>query len=178
MNAATAYFKAFIDGELDSFATHAVLIGVIALAEISLGIGIWLESPKEKGLREWLGLYTVLGGCVVSVIATVFLLIFDEGISRTQKARIDEQQSTIISLQKSNAFLLAEGQELAALASRARREAVKATERAAQLEKEVAAARVEIANANTHLAEAQQRASYRRILVTSEVRRQRLELAI
>jgi hypothetical protein len=100
MNAATAYFRAFIGGGLDSFATHAVLIGVIATAEISLGIGIWLESPKDKGLREWVGLYTVLGGCVVSVIATVLLLIFDEGISRGQKDRIDAQQSTIIGLSK------------------------------------------------------------------------------
>jgi hypothetical protein len=95
MNAPTAYLKAFIDGDLDSFATHAALIGVIVLAEISLAVGIWLESPKDKGFREWLGLYTVLGGCIFSVIATVLLLIFDEGISRGQKTRIDAQQSVI-----------------------------------------------------------------------------------
>lgn len=88
MNAVIAYFKTFSDGGLDSFSTHAVLIGVIAAAEFSLGIGIWLESPKNKNLIEWLGLILVLGGCVVSVIATVLLLIFDEGISRRQNEEI------------------------------------------------------------------------------------------
>jgi hypothetical protein len=88
MNAAIAYFKTFADGGLDSFSTHAVLIGVIAAAEFSLGIGIWLESPKNKTRIEWFGLILVLGGCVVSVIATVLLLIFDEGVSSRQNEEI------------------------------------------------------------------------------------------
>ena len=88
MKAVTAYFNAFIDGKLDSLRTHAWLVGVIAVAEISLGVGIWLESPKHKTLREWVGVLLVLGGCLLSVIATVALLIFDEGISRSQSIEI------------------------------------------------------------------------------------------
>jgi hypothetical protein len=95
MNPAIAYFRAFTDGNLDSFTTHIVLIGVIGVAEISLGIGIWLESPQDKKFREWFGLFLVLGGCIASVIFTVLLLIFDEGISRTQQSRIDGQQTII-----------------------------------------------------------------------------------
>ena len=96
IKATMAYFNAFFDGELDSFTTHAVLVAIIAAAEIGLAIGIWLESPKDKKFREWLGLTLVLGGCVFSVIATVLLLIFDEGISRGQKTRIDAQQSQLV----------------------------------------------------------------------------------
>jgi hypothetical protein len=88
MEAATALLHAFIDGKLDSFKTHAVLVAVIAAAEIGLAAGIWLESPRHKNFREWIGLLLVLSGCVASVIATVALLIFDEGISRTQNGQI------------------------------------------------------------------------------------------
>ena len=88
MNSAITAFNAFVSGDLESFSTHAVLIGVIAAAEASLGIGIWLELPKDKSFREWFGLVLVLVGCVVSVIATVLLLIFDEGISRRQNDEI------------------------------------------------------------------------------------------
>lgn len=110
MSAVIAYFNAFVDGELDSFSTHAALIGVIAVAEISLGIGIWLESPRKKEFREWLGLTLVLGGCVISVIFTVLLLIFDEGISRGQKARIDAEQTVI---QRQNKEIIALEKRLA-----------------------------------------------------------------
>lgn len=95
MNAVHAYLNAFIDGEFDSFATHAWLVGIIAIAEISLGVGIWLESPKNKTCREWFGVVLVLGGCVISVFATVGLLIFDEGISRQQQSKIIELETRI-----------------------------------------------------------------------------------
>src|SRR6185312_13200638 len=84
MNAVTTHIHAFVDGELDSLRTHVALVGIIVVAEIALAIGICVESPKDKGFREWLGLSLVLGGCAISVIATVLLLIFDEGISRSQ----------------------------------------------------------------------------------------------
>jgi hypothetical protein len=93
MKAAMAYFSAFVDGRLDSLWTHAILVGVIAIAELALAIGIWLESPKNKVLREWFGLGLVLGGCVISVIATIGLLIFDEGISRRQNDEIIAMQA-------------------------------------------------------------------------------------
>ena len=89
----------FASGRLHESSTHWALIGVIAAAEVSLGIGIWIESPKSKSLREWLGVGLVLVGCVVSALFTVFLLIFDEGISRGQRATIWEQQSKIIALE-------------------------------------------------------------------------------
>jgi hypothetical protein len=61
-----------------------------------LGFGIWLESPKNKTCREWLGVVLVLGGCVFSVIATVGLLVFDEGISRGQQSKIISLESYLL----------------------------------------------------------------------------------
>jgi hypothetical protein len=90
MAAVVTYVKAFIDGEFDSFTTHCILIGVIALAEISLAVGIWLESPKDKHFREWCGLATVFVGCIISAVFTVLLLVFDEGISRGQSAELKQ----------------------------------------------------------------------------------------
>jgi hypothetical protein len=109
MNAATAYFKAFIDGQLDVLATHVVLIGVVVVAEISLAIGIWLESPKNKDFREWLGLFLVLGGCVLSVIATILLLVFDEGISRHQTADIEASRARTSCIEKAAAWRITQG---------------------------------------------------------------------
>jgi hypothetical protein len=106
MNAIIAYVKAFFDGELEVFATHVMLIGVVVVAEISLGVGIWLESPKEKKLREWLGLVLVLGGCVFSVIATVLLLIFDEAISRHQAADIEAARARTACIEEAAAWRL------------------------------------------------------------------------
>ncbi len=84
----SSFIADFSSGRLDELSTHWVLIGIIAGAEVSLGVGIWIESPKNKSFLQWLGVALVLAGCIVSALFTVFLLIFDEGISRDQRAKI------------------------------------------------------------------------------------------
>jgi len=84
----SSFIADFSSGRLDESSTHWVLIGIIAGAEVSLGVGIWIESPKNKSFLQWLGVALVLAGCIVSALFTVFLLIFDEGISRDQRAKI------------------------------------------------------------------------------------------
>ena len=113
-----------------------------------MGLGVILEAPKIFSIP----VAAVFIGVVIEAACTLLLFEFDEGITSTQKVEI-------ISLQKSNEFLLSQGQELEALAIRARREAAKATERAAQLEKDAAMARASVADANARAAEASQKAA-------------------
>lgn len=88
MAAMISIFNAFVSGQLDSFWTHAVLLGGAIMAEVFVAIGIWLESPKEKSFREWLGLGFVFSGVVVSAVFTIGLFVFDEGISQHLEAEI------------------------------------------------------------------------------------------
>jgi hypothetical protein len=53
MAAISSIFTAFVDGQLDLFWSHAVLLGGAILAEALVAIGIWLESPKSKELRRY-----------------------------------------------------------------------------------------------------------------------------
>jgi hypothetical protein len=55
VNTITSFLGDFASGRLNESSTHWLLICVIAAAEISLGVGIWIESPKNKTLREWMG---------------------------------------------------------------------------------------------------------------------------
>jgi hypothetical protein len=96
MIAMKAFFGAFIDGRLDSFTTHSALMGIVAVAEVCLAVGIWLESPKHKTCREWIGICFVIGSCFISILATVGLLVFDEGITRQMLAyrHLSSEQTT------------------------------------------------------------------------------------
>lgn len=95
----------FLAGELDPDWTHAVLIGGAILAEFAVAAGIILEAPKEKGIREWMGLVLVLGGVVVSAVFTILLFVFDEGISRTQQSDIGQLRLHAAQLEQSNLAL-------------------------------------------------------------------------
>jgi hypothetical protein len=93
ISSASRFFADFSSGRLNESSTHWWLIVVIVAAEISLGVGILIESPKDKTRWEQFGVGLVLAGCVVSALSTVLLLVFDEGISRAQN-------TTIIALDK------------------------------------------------------------------------------
>jgi hypothetical protein len=82
------YVNAFFSGELDPLLTHIVLLGGAIAAEFAVAIGIVLETPKEKTLREWIGMILVLGGVSVGALFTISLFIFDEGISTAQQSKI------------------------------------------------------------------------------------------
>lgn len=95
MAAISSIFDAFVSGQLNASWTHGWLLGGAISAEILLAIGIWLESPKNKHLREWLGLGLVFGGVVVSAACTIGLFVFDEGISNTQLVKIAALETRI-----------------------------------------------------------------------------------
>ncbi len=83
-----ASYHALLSGDLDPSRTHFwLLLGAIA-CEFAVAAGIILESPKEKDCRERIGMLLVLGGVTVSVIFTVALFLFDEGISGKQQTKI------------------------------------------------------------------------------------------
>jgi hypothetical protein len=88
IDAIQRFASAFVAGELDPDRTHWILLAGAIAAEFAVAAGIVLESPKEKGWREWLGLVLVFGGVVVSAVFTISLFMFDEGISRGQKDKI------------------------------------------------------------------------------------------
>jgi hypothetical protein len=86
----TSIFNAFIHGEIDPVPVHVVLIGGAILAEIAIARGIVLESkpPEERTKREKWGIRFVLCGVVFSALFTIFLFVFDEGISNRQTGEI------------------------------------------------------------------------------------------
>lgn len=127
--------SAFLSGELEPFWPHFVLLSVSIVSSFAVAAGIILESPKYSESIHRIANKLVIGGVAVEALCTIGLFVFDEGISGAQQSRIAE-------LQKSNNFLLAQGQEAEAFASRARRDAAKANEHAAQLEKEAAEAQL------------------------------------
>lgn len=88
INPIRRYIGAFASGGVAPFWTHLILLGGAILAEISVAVGILLESPQEKTLRERIGMGLVLGGVAVSAIFTIGLFVFDEGISNAQQSDI------------------------------------------------------------------------------------------
>jgi hypothetical protein len=160
------YITAFISGGMDPFWPHFILLSVSVLSSFAVAAGIILESPKYPESLHGIANKLVIGGVAIEALCTIGLFVFDEGISNAQQSAIQTQQTTIrdqqadiISLQKSNAYLLAREEELEALTIGARREAAAATERAAQLEKDAAIARASVATANARAAEASQKAA-------------------
>jgi hypothetical protein len=145
----------FFGGALDPTWPHAVLIAGSIIGGALVGLGVILEAPKILSIP----VAAVFIGIVIEAACTLLLFGFDEGISGAQQSTIEGQRSEIISLQKSNVFLISQGQELEALAIRARREASQAIARAAQLEKDAAVARASVAEANAAAAKANENAA-------------------
>jgi len=143
--------RGFFSGTVEPFWPHAVLLTVAIAASFAVAAGIVLENPKWS-----LANLLVIGGVAIEAACTLLLFGFDEGISGRQQASIVGQQisillqqDSIIALTKLNAELSTKEQETEVAVG-------KANERAAQLEKEAAVARVQIADANAKAAEASQ----------------------
>jgi hypothetical protein len=140
-------FTKFVTDDV-ALVVHIYLLGGDVLATMAVGAGIvWEHGPPEVWV---IANRLVIWGIVAETLCSVALFAFDEGISGAQQATIaaqqvsiSSQQHDIIALQKSNGALISQGQENEALATRARREAAQATERAAQLEKDAAVARAQ-----------------------------------
>ena len=77
-----AFISKFIGGDFDAFWTHVILLGTSIAAEFAVAVGIILETPKEKTVRERVGMVLVIGGVCIGAIFTVLLFVFDEGVAR------------------------------------------------------------------------------------------------
>jgi hypothetical protein len=93
------YVSAFISGELEPFWPHVWLLSFSVLASIAVGVGIIFERPKYSPSVHRVAFWLIVGGVIFEAICTIFLFVFDEGISRSQQSKIDAQQSKIIALE-------------------------------------------------------------------------------
>jgi hypothetical protein len=149
------YLSALLPDTSWPFWPHFWLLSVSILASFAVAAGIIFEASEYSASTHRVAKWLVIGGVAIEAACTVSLFAFDERISGAQQSTIQDQQAEIISLKKSNDFLLSQEQEIEILAIRARRESAQAVERAAQLEKDAAVARASVAEANARTAEAQ-----------------------
>jgi hypothetical protein len=94
------YVSRFLSGDLEPFWPHVVLLSVAVLASIAVGGGIIFERPKYPPSVHRVAFWLVVGGIAIEAVCTIFLFVFDEGISGAQQSRIEAQQLKIISLEK------------------------------------------------------------------------------
>lgn len=88
-----AYFRKFDSGELAPGWPHFWLLSISVLASFAVGAGIIFERPKYPPSVHRIAFWLVIGGIAIEALCTIFLFVFDEGISSAQK-------ETIISLEK------------------------------------------------------------------------------
>jgi hypothetical protein len=86
------YISKFLSGGLDPFWPHLTLLSLAVLASIAVGAGIIFERPKYSIGTHRVAFWLVVVGIAIEAICTIFLFVFDEGIS-------DAQQSKIIALE-------------------------------------------------------------------------------
>jgi hypothetical protein len=72
---------------MDAFWPHVILLSVSVLASFAVGAGIILESPEYPSLHR-IATRLVIVGVVVEAACTIFLFVFDEGISNAQQEKI------------------------------------------------------------------------------------------
>lgn len=86
--AITTYVSRFWSGGFEPFWPHVVLLSLSVLASIAVGAGILLERPKYSATVHRVAFWLVVGGIVVEAACTIFLFVFDEGISTSQQDKI------------------------------------------------------------------------------------------
>ena len=89
------YVRAFVTGGLEPFWPHVVLLSVSVIASIAVGVGIIFERPKYSAAIHRVAFWLIVAGIAVEAICTIFLFVFDEGISGTQQSKIEVQQAVI-----------------------------------------------------------------------------------
>jgi hypothetical protein len=82
------YLSDFLSGTADPFWPHVILLSVSVLASFAVGAGIILESPKYSESIHRVAVGLVIAGVVVEAACTIFLFVFDEGISSAQQLKI------------------------------------------------------------------------------------------
>jgi hypothetical protein len=93
--ATVAYVSAFISGTLDPFWPHVGLLSVSVTASIAVGAGIIFEGQKYSAAIHRVAFWLVVVGIVFEAVCTIFLFVFDEGISSAQKLKIATLEARI-----------------------------------------------------------------------------------
>jgi hypothetical protein len=120
------YASKFGSGELPSGWPHFWLLFISVLASFTVGAGILLERPEYSAYHS-IAFWLVIIGIAIEACCTIFLFVFDEGISAAQRDTIAAQQGRIIELDGKTAVAEAD-------AAKANRETALINERAAQLQ--------------------------------------------
>jgi hypothetical protein len=98
----SAYFNAFLNGDLEPKSTHFWLLAGAVVGSLVVAAGIALEANwpiSRMKLRELAGITFVFFGVAVEALFTIALFMFDEGLSSGQQKTISTQQSKIIELE-------------------------------------------------------------------------------
>ncbi len=93
------YISRFWLGGFEPFWPHIVLLSSSVVASLAVGAGIIFERPKYSPSVHRVAFWLVVGGVVIEAICTIFLFVFDEGISGAQQSTIRAQQRKIIALE-------------------------------------------------------------------------------
>jgi hypothetical protein len=83
------YVSKFLSGGFDPFWPHVSLLSVSVLASIAVGAGIIFERPKYSAAVHRAAFWLIVAGVAIEAICTIFLFVFDEGISQSQQDRIE-----------------------------------------------------------------------------------------
>ncbi len=82
------YLSSFFSGDVDPTWPHVILLSVTVLASFAVAAGIIFESPKYSESIHRAATRLVIGGVAVEAVCTIFLFVFDEGISNAQQSKI------------------------------------------------------------------------------------------
>jgi hypothetical protein len=85
----STFFDEFVSGKLESTFWHLVLLSAAIIGDVLVAGGVILESWPPKDTKAKVGLGLVFFGVIISAAFTVFLFVFDEGISGNQLAKIE-----------------------------------------------------------------------------------------
>jgi len=93
------YINDFLSGGVEPFWPHVALLSFSVAASVAVGAGIIFEGPKFSASIHRIAFWLVVVGIAVEALCTIFLFVFDEGISNAQQSKIDAQQLKIIALE-------------------------------------------------------------------------------
>jgi hypothetical protein len=82
------YVSRFISGDFEPFWPHAILLSSSVLASIAVGAGILFERPEYSSSVHKIAFWLIVVGIAVEAVCTIFLFVFDEGISSAQQSKI------------------------------------------------------------------------------------------
>jgi hypothetical protein len=82
------YLSDFPSGTADPFWPHVILLSVSVVASFAVGAGIIFEAPKYSEFVHRVAIGLIIAGVVIEAACTIFLFVFDEGISSAQQSKI------------------------------------------------------------------------------------------